>query len=91
MRWALVSMLFIACLASPVHGGELPTHPKDELIHVSPGQYETTLYVYEYTPGYSTGDIVGLREEAVLGYYTPTTSWLTGDLDGDGRSELIHV
>ena len=63
----------------------------DELVRILPGAGWTELYLYAYDPSYSRGMTEKLRRSDVLKYRMPLETWLCGDVDGDGRDELIAV
>jgi len=67
-----------------------PAYALDEVIFIEP-QGNTEFKAYSYQPGYSQGDLVGLRGKYTLTYYGTAQRWLSGDLQGDGRDELVAI
>jgi hypothetical protein len=61
--------------------GDIDGDGTDELIRLGTSPYETQLFVYRYAPGLVDGGTTGLAKEDTLTYYTPSTAWVTGDID----------
>ncbi|WP_456475727.1 PEGA domain-containing protein [Candidatus Pyrohabitans sp.] len=68
--------------------GDINGDGVDELILIQPGVAWTEIYAYVYDPAYSRGTTEKLRQLDILRYGGITT-WLTGDVNGDGVDELI--
>ncbi len=69
--------------------GDVDGDGRDELMLTRRGAAWTEVYMYEYDPEYFDGLAEKLRREDVLRYGRVVSGWFAGDVDGDGRDELI--
>ncbi|NOZ58595.1 MAG: PEGA domain-containing protein [Euryarchaeota archaeon] len=69
--------------------GDVDGNGRDELMRLLPAAGWTEVYVYSYAPGFLSGYAEGLRQLDVLRYGGDGGVWFAGDVDGDGRDELI--
>lgn len=87
MRWFVAVLASLFALAN-LHA--LPSYPVDEIVIATNTTSGMELSFFVYKSGYSYGNIHGMEKKAAL-ELPYSTSFLAGDVDGDGVDELIGI
>ncbi len=66
------------------------SYSQDEVLLIWYNSY-TTLEAFKYSPGFSKGDTKNMSGLYSLAYYSTRANFTAGDVNGDGKDELIAV